>query len=264
MIIFVCTLALAGGLLVITGLRAPAAPRIRLSRHRGNPAVAVASGLAAGALALIATTLPAFAVIAALVGTALPGVVRRRRARTAAMHRAQCWPALLDDVTSAVRAGLDLPEAITQAGRRAPSDLRGSFAAFESAYRRSGDFATAASAMQDAAQDEIADQLLRSLTVARRVGGQDLTQVLRSLGMFVRADLQVRGELLARQSWTVNAARMAVAAPWVVLVLLASRPATVAAYRSSTGVLVLVAVAVLSALAYVAMLRIARLDVAEP
>jgi tight adherence protein B len=61
----------------------------------------------------------------------------------------------------------------------------------------------------------------------------------------------------------VNAARLALAAPWVVLALLSLRPETVAAYDSPAGVLVLAAGGGVSFAAYRAMLRIARLPVEE-
>jgi tight adherence protein B len=60
---------------------------------------------------------------------------------------------------------------------------------------------------------------------------------------------------------TVNAARLAVAAPWVLLVLLGARPAAVAAYNSTAGVLVLTTGAVVSFVAYRLMMRIGRLPV---
>lgn len=260
MIAFVCTLALVGGLLVLGGGRA-APQRRRPARTFTNPAPAVACALAGGSVALIVTAVPTFALLAAAVAAWAPGLMRRRRVRAARQARAQAWPGLLDDVTSAVRAGLNLPEALTQAGTRAPADLRPAFGAFEAQYRSTGDFAASLEGMRVRVDDAVFDQLVQSLAIARKVGGHDLTQVLRSLGTFIRADLQIRGELSARQSWSVNAARMAVAAPWVVLVLLSSRPATTDAYRTLTGALVLLGVAVMSAIAYAAMLRIARLEV---
>lgn len=260
MIVFTCTLMLAGGLLVLSGRGRGRTAARRPARAVPNPAPAVASALAAAGLALVVTTIPAVALLAAGVGATVPRMLHRRRLRAGLRDRAAAWPGLLDDITSAVRAGLDLPEALSHAGVRAPGELRAAFAHFDEQYRRSGDFVSAANALQARADDPVCTQLMRSLVIARRVGGHDLTQVLRSLGMFVRADLQVRGELLARQSWTVNAARMAVAAPWVVLVLLSSRPATIAAYRTGTGAAVLLGVAGLSVVAYASMLRIARLD----
>jgi tight adherence protein B len=97
------------------------------------------------------------------------------------------------------------------------------------------------------------------LRLTNRVGGSDLGAVLRSLSVMLREDARLRGELEARQSWTVNAARLAVAAPWLVLGLMSFRPAAVVAYRSWTGALVLIGVLAVSGFAYYLMVRAARL-----
>lgn len=57
----------------------------------------------------------------------------------------------------------------------------------------------------------------------------------------------------------VNAARLAVAAPWVVLLLLGTQSATLQAYDTPGGTLLLVIGAVVCAVAYRAMLHIGRL-----
>ena len=131
---------------------------------------------------------------------------------------------------------------------------------FELQYRRTGDFQGALHQLRSALCDPTFDQIAQALAVTRDVGGTDLTSVLRSLATFVRSELHVVGELEARQSWTINSARMAVAAPWVVLLLLSSRPATITAYSGFGGAVILIGVAVSSAIAYSVMLRIARLE----
>ena len=68
-----------------------------------------------------------------------------------------------------------------------------------------------------------------------------------------------RAELEARQSWTINAARLAMAAPWAVLLLLASRGSTLDAYSTPGGALVLVVGAAVTVLAYRLMVRIGQL-----
>ena len=65
--------------------------------------------------------------------------------------------------------------------------------------------------------------------MAREVGGTDLGRLLRTLSAFLREDARTRAELETRQGWTVNAARLAVAAPWIVLAA-----AVAAAARRST------------------------------
>jgi tight adherence protein B len=49
------------------------------------------------------------------------------------------------------------------------------------------------------------------------------------------AGSRIRQEMEARQSWITNAAKLGVAAPWVVLVLLASRREAALAYNTLLG-----------------------------
>ena len=111
--------------------------------------------------------------------------------------------------------------------------------------------------------DPVADRIVEALRLAHEVGGSELGVLLRSLSHMLREDLRTRGELEARQSWTVNGARVAVAAPWLVLALLSTRPQAAAAYATSTGALILAVGAVASVLAYRLMLRLGRLPEEE-
>lgn len=257
MIPFVCTMWLAGGCLLMLGWQSPSPARPR-SHRPGRLLSVVAAGLLGGVLGLLATTLPVVAALGAIAGGAVPILWDRRQRALRRRQRLQAWPALLDDVTSAVRAGMTLPEALARAGRQ--SLMAAEWQVFDDVYRRTGDFTAAVTALRARVADPVFDQLAQALVVTREVGGTDLTSVLRALGSFVRDELHLRGELEARQSWTVNSARMAVAAPWVVLLMLASRPATIAAYSHIGGVLLLLGVAASSAIAYAVMLRIARLS----
>ena len=56
---------------------------------------------------------------------------------------ASAWPDAVDDLTSAVRAGLALPEAVVEVGRRVPPELRAAFEAFETEYRATARFGPA-------------------------------------------------------------------------------------------------------------------------
>jgi tight adherence protein B len=107
--------------------------------------------------------------------------------------------------------------------------------------------------------DPVADRIVASLTLASEVGGTDLVRVLRTLADFVREDIRVRKEIEARWSWTVTAARVAAAAPWVVLLLMSTRPEAASAYNSAAGASVITAGAVASFVGYRLMLRAARL-----
>ena len=83
--------------------------------------------------------------------------------------------------------------------------------------------------------------------------------MLRTLSELLRVDARTRAELETRQGWTVSAARLAVAAPWLVLLLLGSQSSTLRSYDSSGGVLLLGIGGGICVLAYRIMLRIGRL-----
>ncbi len=218
-------------------------------------------GCAAAALALLAVTTRVLAIaccFAVMAGGAPVTLVRARARRRRALLR-DVWPDAVDNLASAVRAGLSLPEALSQLSVRGPLELRPAFAAFAQDYRASGRFSDALDALKARLADPVGDRIVESLRIAREVGGTDLGRLLRTLSTFLRQDARTRSELEGRQGWTVNAARLAVAAPWVVLLLLATRPESVAAYDSAAGAGVLAGGAAITAASYRVMLRIARL-----
>lgn len=213
-------------------------------------------------VAVLGTALTGVAVVAApfalMAGYAPLALVRSRARRRRGVTR-DLWPDVVDNVASAVRAGLALPEALAQVSTRGPAELRPAFAEFAQDYRLSGRFDDCLTRLKDRLADPVADRLVESLRIARQVGGSDLGRVLRTLSSFLREDSHTRAELESRQSWTINAARLAVASPWIVLAMLSTRSTSVVAYRSTTGALVLLFGGLISIGAYRLMMRIARL-----
>ena len=270
-------LLLGVGLLLIwrSGPRAPR-PRTGPRKVSGRQELLAAAGLTGinaaqlvamqfglGMLALVVVLLTTGTVTVSLVfavfGFALPHVqVRRLAARRRADLR-EVWPEVVDNLASAVRAGLSLPEALSALSTRGPEVLRPPFDRFVAQYRSSGRFAACLDRLKDDLADPVGDRIVETLRVAREVGGSDLGRVLRTLATFLREDARARAELETRQGWTVSAARLAVAAPWVVLLLLATQSTTLAAYDSPVGTALLVGGGVVCVVAYRLMLRIGRL-----
>lgn len=234
----------------------------RLSRA-GFMGASVGSAVVVAAAVLIITAVPMVAVLAGIAAASVPFVLLRRRIAQQSKARQQSWPDAVDQLASAVRAGLALPEAVADLSRRGPASLRLSFMEFDAEYRATGSFPRALDALQDALADPVADRVCASLRIARDVGGSDLGQVLRTLSALLREDLRTRGEIAARQSWTVNAARISVAAPWLTLALLSTRPEAVAAFTTWAGTAVLAGAAVVSVVAYRLMRILGRLPVPE-
>lgn len=194
-----------------------------------------------------------------LFGAWLPiSVVRWRAARRTSVLR-QLWPDVVDHLRSAIRAGLSLPEALIQLGEKGPEELRTVFRDFGADYRAGGRFEAALNRLKDRLADPVADRIIAALRLARDVGGSDLGKMLGTLAEFLRENARTRSELEARQSWTVNAARLAVAAPWIVMMLLATRPEAVHAYNTPIGAAVLLGGLAVSLACYSIMLRIGAL-----
>jgi tight adherence protein B len=219
----------------------------------------VATALLVGAGASALTRAPAVAACFAVIAGAGPGALVRARARRRRTALRDVWPEVVDHLASGVRAGLSLPEAVSQLGERGPVEVRDAFRAFAEDYRATGRFGPCLDALKERLADPVADRIVEALRITRDVGGTDLGRLLRTLSAFLREDARTRGELEARQSWTVNAARLAVAAPWIVLALLATRPEAAEAFNSFAGTVVLLAGAGCSIVAYQVMLRMGRL-----
>jgi tight adherence protein B len=227
------------------------------------PGQFAAASLALGLLtflvmAAISGSLVIAGVFSMLSGLAPLGYLRSR-ARKRREQLRLLWPDVIDSLSSAVRAGLSLPEALAQLGDHGPMALRAPFRRFADEYRVNGRFGDCLDHLKADLADPVGDRVVEALRLARDVGGNDLGRLLRTLSSFLRDDARTRGELESRQSWTVNAARLAVAAPWLLLAVLSLRPEAVDAYDSAAGLVVLAAGALACVVAYRLMVRLARL-----
>jgi tight adherence protein B len=214
-------------------------------------------------LVAVVTRVVPIALCFGIMAGALPISLVRMRARKRRNKLRDLWPDVVDNITSGVRAGLALPEALSQLSVRGPAELRPAFAAFAEDYRTTGRFHDCLDRLKDRLSDPVGDRIVESLRIAREVGGSDLGKLLRTLSSFLREDARTRSELETRQSWTTNAARLAAGAPWVILGLLALNGSSLQAYSSPTGWLVLAIGAGLCIVAYRAMVWIGRLPEEE-
>ena len=221
--------------------------------------VCIVLALLGGALAQAVFQIPVLTVVAAVLGGALvPMLVSARAARRRAANRS-VWPDVVDHLVASVRAGMSLPDSVAALADLGPAATRSAFADFEADYRRSGNFSLCIDRLKRSLADPTADRILETLRMAREVGGSDLTAVLRGLAAYLREDASLRAEVVARQSWIRNAARLGVAAPWLLLLVLASRHETLVAYDSTAGSLLILVGVLVTLVAYRVMIALGRL-----
>lgn len=221
-------------------------------------AVALFAALVA-ALTFVITGLTVGAALAGLAASVAPFIIVKSRAERQRIRRREVWPDVVDHLISGVRAGLPLPEAVAHLGMRGPEQLREEFAIFGREYRATGRFDDCLITLKERLADPTADRVIEALRVTRSVGGTEIGHLLSTLATFLRQDLRVRGELEARQSWTVGGARVAAAAPWLILAMLAVRPEAATAFNTTLGGILIISGAGATALAYTIMIRIGRL-----
>lgn len=222
-------------------------------------AVSIVMGVAAASVAYALVPVAVLALVAGAAALALPAVLISWRARRERRAARVAWPDLVDHLVSTVRAGLALPEGVASLASVGPDRTRAAFAEFAETYRLTANFGVCVDELKARLADPVADRILETLRMAREVGGGELTGILRALAASLREESATRSELEARQSWVLNAARLGVAAPWIVLALLATRPEAAIAYGSPSGIgLILIGLAV-SVVAYRIMLAVGRL-----
>lgn len=267
----------AGALLTLAPWLWPAGSAGRTDERRGRlsrlledaglgrvspTSVVVVSALAAAVAAAggwLLTQVAALCLVASVAGSLAPFAwLRARRSRLLRTRRV-LWPDVCDLLIASVRAGMSLPDAVATLADSAPAELRPAFASFARDVAASGHFDSSAAQLKSALADPVADRIIETLRMARQVGGTELTAVLRALAASVRADAALRSEVESRQSWVRGAAVLGVAAPWVILALLALRSEGAQAYGSPEGVALILGGAAVSFVAYRVMMRIGRL-----
>lgn len=236
---------------------------VRVGLGTVPPAAVPALSAGLGLVVAAAVWAPSGAVVPALalglVASLLPMMVLRAAARRRTTALREVWPEAVDHIASAIRAGMSLPEALVQLGRKGPEQLQPAFVEFSRDYQASGDFSNSLDRLKVRLADPVGDRIVEALRITRDVGGTDLGILLRTLSSFLREDARTRSELEARQSWTINAARLALAAPWIVLALMSTRPQAAQAYDSAAGLVMILIGGAVSLVAYRVMLMIARL-----
>lgn len=215
--------------------------------------------LATAAVVWVVSRTAPVAVAFGLLAAYLPVAIVRGRATRRQREFAEVWPEAVDNLASAVRAGMSLPDALAGLGIRGPEPLREAFTQFGLDYQVTGRFGESLDRLKARLADPVGDRVVEGLRIAREVGGGQLGRLLRNLSGYLRDEARTRSEMEARQAWTVNGARLAVAAPWLILLIMSFQGEVIRRFASPGGVVVLTIGAVLCVAAYWLMMRIGRL-----
>lgn len=148
------------------------------------------------------------------VGATWPLAVYRGR-RLRRRERAQeAWPRVIEEVRILTGSGgRSIPQALFEAGARAPEELRSAFAAAQREWLLSTDFDRAASLLKARLADPTADAACETLLVAHEIGGVDLDARLEALADDRITDVQGRRDARAQQAGVRFARRFVLLVP---------------------------------------------------
>jgi tight adherence protein B len=170
--------------------------------------------IAGAGLGLLLFGSPVPALAAGLCAGVSPVASYRRRRRQRRLVAQQAWPRLLEEIrvlTSGL--GRSIPQALFEAGRRAPDGLRPAFDAAHREWLLSTDFERTVSVLKAGLADPTADAACETLLVAHEVGGSDLDRRLAALIEDRVIDLQGRKDAASKQAGVVFARRFVLVVP---------------------------------------------------
>ena len=221
---------------------------------------ALLAGLAGFFLADIALGSAVVAIPFAAVAAGIPHLVAKRKRELRQAELAALWPELLDHMISGLRSGLSLAETLSGLSQRGPEISRPIFNECHAMLKGGSDMGAIFAFIKSQFKDPVADQVCEVLEFARGTGSRDTAVTLRTLGDFIRSDIAVRGEINAKLGWVKNSALVAAVAPWILLLILSTQPSTLKAFETPAGNVILVFGIGMSALAYLWMSRVGRIQ----
>ena len=171
----------------------------------------VALGMLVG-LALFGGPLPAVALGLCLGAVPLASYrVRRAQVRSESQ---QAWPRIIEEIrilTSSL--GRSVPQALFEAGQRAPDTMRPAFVAAQREWLLSTDFERTVRLLKAGLADPTADAACETLLVAHEIGGSDLDRRLEALIDDRVIDVQGRKDARSKQAGVRFARRFVLFVP---------------------------------------------------
>ncbi len=151
--------------------------------------------------------------IAAFAGSAPPAAYRRRRRARRALAM-DAWPRMIEEIRLLTTSlGRSIPQALFEAGSRAPDELRPAFEAAHREWLLTTDFERTLRTLKSHLADPTADTTCETLLIAHDVGGPDLGRRLAALAEDRRGDVANRKDARSKQAGVRFARRFVLLVP---------------------------------------------------
>lgn len=188
------------------------------------------------------------AVAIAVIGFCLEAINLRAKSRTDAI--AKLWPEVIESLQSAAKSGIGLIDAMGELGESGPWQIRKQFASFVQEIDSGLSFNEALTNLKQALGQLHADRLIELIRIVHLSGGAGYLDSLASQATITRSEIATWGELESKQGWVTGTAKLALVAPWIIVLFLASRPENVKIYNTNEGLTILLLGLIVSLIAY--------------
>jgi tight adherence protein B len=221
----------------------------------------------------LATLVSVFAVIQDLVGVywlsiamalgslglMLEWLAARAKARSKRIEEE--WPIVIESLESAAQSGLGLYESIRDLAESKHLLVARDFAWLCSACDSGVTLDAALIALKSRFGLASSDLTIETLRLVNDAGGGGYQQALQLQAKSIRERTRLFEQVTAKQGWVVGTAKVAVASPWIIVTLLATRPENLQVYNSAGGQLLLASGLLASFIAIRLISLIGRIDI---
>jgi tight adherence protein B len=163
------------------------------------------------------------------------------KARARARQVSDEWPSVLESFESAAQSGMSLLDSIRDLAESTQLLVSKDFAFAVQLCDLGLGLDAALTQLKQRFGLSICDSTIETLRLVNDSGGAGYLSALRHQSRAIRASSSVSLQIQAKQGWVLGTAKIAVAAPWLIVVLLSGRPENVAAYSSLQGSMLLLA-----------------------
>ena len=178
-----------------------------------------------------------FSVLACVLGQGLEQVRSRADLRLESQNIE--WPRFIDAIHSCAWGGTSVLDSIIESARFAPKAISNSLLELEKDQNSGLPSDVCLDNWKARCANPIADRFIEITRLSIHSGGRGYLLALRDQSEQLRLENATWQEIKVKQNWVMSTAKLALLAPWLVLVVLGSRRETTLAFETETGLLIL-------------------------
>jgi len=167
------------------------------------------------------------------------------------------WPIVLESLESAAISGMSILESLRDLAESEQLMVSKEFDICCREIDSGIGLEEALTRLKQRLSNAAADFTIELIKMTNAFGSAGYVAALRNQSKSLRMDSILKAELDAKQGWVVGTAKLAVAAPWLIVCVLAIRPENAFTYGSSLGTIILLIGLAASAVALRIVYRIA-------